>query len=626
MTADQIKTGIAKRLIFYILLASSLITLLITALHLYIDYSRDMGLIDERMEQVENSYLNSLASSLWVDDREQIKVQLEGLLNLPDMQHVSIRDETEQLYNFGTPQDSSVVSKQFPLLYAFDGQNIALGELSVTFSLEGVYRRLLDKVLVLLVTQGVKTFVVSALIFFIVYLFITRHLADMANYVLRLGNNEVSGPLILERNDARLKDEISYVASAINTMRQNIELNYRELESARDTAESASDQKSQFLANMSHEIRTPMNGVIGMASLLSDTSLSNEQREYVSTIDSSAKALLEIINDILDFSRIESGQLELNTCSFDLPLLVSEVRELMVVQAANRGINLMMEIGPGVPRWVEGDDTRLRQVLLNLVGNATKFTLEGQVDIRVAKISENSGQVILRISVKDTGIGMPEDKLEAIFEEFTQADASTTRNFGGTGLGLAISRRLVELMGGSIQVQSELNIGSEFSLLLPMKIAEEVTVINSKEESKGSSFGLTVLVAEDIKVNQVVTKAILEKMGCQVTIAQHGLEAVETYDRNDGAFDLILMDCQMPVQDGYDATRRIRATEGDDQRIPIVALTANASKEDENRCIDAGMDGVLTKPVNTVALREWLQKLSMAKANSSAAVSNDKNS
>jgi len=382
----------------------------------------------------------------------------------------------------------------------------------------------------------------------------------------------------------------------------------------------ASRAKSQFVANMSHEIRTPMNGVIGMASLLANTALSAEQRDYVDTIASSGRALLRIIDDILDFSKIESGHLELEKVDLAPRQLVAEVIRLFAPLARAKGLDLAATVEDAVAHVLSGDPGRLRQALVNLVGNALKFTEKGQVTVRVRVDADQDSAQLVRFAVRDTGIGIPPEALGRLFQPFAQADGSTTRRYGGTGLGLVISKRLVELMGGQLGVMSEPGEGSVFwftarlerSALTARPEAPEVASVAeavppATEPPPPATPRGRVLVAEDNVVNQKVAARILERLGFEVDVAGSGDEAVAAARR--GTYAAILMDGQMPRTDGFEATRLIRAFEGA-RHTPIIALTASAMRGDRERCLAAGMDDYLPKPVSPeqleVVLRRWL--------------------
>jgi two-component system, sensor histidine kinase len=424
---------------------------------------------------------------------------------------------------------------------------------------------------------------------------------------------------ILQRQHGKLVED-NYRQYRLNQEGEKEYARKLESEIARQTAalreanarlEEISRLKSDFLANMSHELRTPMNAIIGFSEILSEAPLPKEQRDYARSITQSATCLLTLINDILDLAKIEAGKLELERMPFDLSELIDNVAAMFKIPAREKGVVVASRIDSRIPIKIMGDSNRLRQILINLVGNAMKFTEQGVIDIEVSFERAAAGRIISCFSVRDTGIGIPPDRVEAIFEKFTQADGSTTRKFGGTGLGLAICLQLAELMGGHLAVASEVGRGSTFSLVIPL---EEVPAASSAGQEHKDAGGVKafsggrILLVEDNPLNQRLASILITRQGYAVQLASDGTQALEHLRHQ--AFDLILMDIQMPNMDGMEATRRIREIEADmvlrqeyvglrnmGQPLAIVGLTAHARKEDETACYQAGMNGFLTKPI-----------------------------
>ncbi|MEO7649342.1 MAG: response regulator, partial [Bryobacteraceae bacterium] len=384
----------------------------------------------------------------------------------------------------------------------------------------------------------------------------------------------------------------------------------RRVRSARQAADAANAFKSQFLANMSHEMRTPMNGIMGLTALVLETELTSEQREYAEGVRSSSEALLGIINDVLDLSKIEAGKMVVEEAPFDLRAVISGVLKLMQPEADRKGLLLRLDYCAEAPRFLMGDAGRIRQIALNYVVNALKFTEAGEVVVRVSRQGRRLGAALMLIEVEDTGIGIAPHALRKLFQNFSQADSSTTRKHGGTGLGLAISKRLAELMDGSVGVRSEPGRGSTFWALLPLVpserpqesgVAASLAALDVALQSKAR-----VLLAEDNLINQRLFTRMLQNYGCDVDTASNGREALEMSSKN--AYDAIFMDCQMPELDGYEAVAAIRVREAGKSRIPIIAITAHAMEQDRQRCLDAGMDDYLSKPISTPEVERVISK------------------
>jgi signal transduction histidine kinase/CheY-like chemotaxis protein/HPt (histidine-containing phosphotransfer) domain-containing protein len=421
-----------------------------------------------------------------------------------------------------------------------------------------------------------------------------------------VARNATGGKVHLKLSARPQRDEAGRIIGAQGILHDiSLEVSTRDaLRVARETAEQADAAKSAFLANMSHEIRTPMTGILGTADLILDSDLTPDQRRSVELIVASGETLLTIINDILDLSKIEAGQLELEDIRLNLHEALRDTVSLMNSGARNKGIELTLDLRGDVPRSVRGDPTRLKQVLNNLVSNAIKFTTRGGVTVSAEVVSREREIVTVRFAVRDTGIGIAPEAARRIFEPFRQADASTTRNYGGTGLGLSISRRLVEMMGGTLEVDSIPDVGSEFHFTIGFVVAQATGEIPAVKLPSAKQRMLRVLIAEDNPVNQEVAGTMLRRRGHHVDVVNNGREAVEALAKE--TYDVVLMDLQMPILDGLRATAEIRAGEKG-KRVPIIALTANAAGGEREKVIAAGMDDYVPKPFRAGDLIEAVE-------------------
>jgi len=592
------------------MLSSSLLTLIITLIHLFFDYSNDMSALDERLIQIETSYLPAISNALWVEDDEQINVQIKGVKNLPDIVLVQLIRDGEVIIEQGKNNTEYSRLGRWPISYLYEEQKTVLGELYVVSDLYPVYRRLADKVLLTLITQGAKTFIISFVILSIVYLIVGRHLTFLARSMEHNAKKVKEHQNIrLEGKDNKADDELSYLVNCYNDMCHIVAKSFQDLEEEKEKAEQANRLKSEFLANISHEVKTPMNGVYGMTILLLRTQLDKKQYEFAKTIQKSANHMLDLLNSILDFSKIESGKLEKDEHNFELQEFLNDELLLFKPIAEEKNLKLKLIIENDIDHYVIGDSGKLKQVLANLISNAIKFTQVGGVTLKVSIANTTKQYYKIHFSVTDTGLGVEDDKLDCIFDKFSQAESSTTRVFGGTGLGLAIANRLVDFMGGKLKVKSQFNLGSCFYFSLTLLKAEPTTEI--LQEDMKCLHNKRALVIDDQPFNTRLLSELLTSWQMKVAVLNDPLLAVTTlkeFKKKNEYFDLIFIDKNMPTLSGYGLFKLINQSSLD-KRTKVIMTSAYANEADIKKCHALGIASLLEVPVSPEIIQKTILKV-----------------
>lgn len=621
--------GLLRRLLLFILLFSLCFTVLASSVQLYIEYRREMRDIDSRMELIRAGYLASLERSLWDLNQEQLNVQLRGLVDFSDVARVHLTSADYDLLQGNPDPVGPLRIERFPLDYQPpSGPLRHLGELEVSTDLGAVYQRLYASGLTSLLWMGAFLCGLAVALSGLFYRLVTRHLLIMAEFARRIAAGDWYEPLRLDKRRSAQADEIDTVAHALDDMRRAIlsDIDRREndrlalqdnrdelqrkverrtasLMRAKEEAEAANQAKSRFLATMSHELRTPLNGILGMAELLRGASLNQQDSKRLDALHKAGEGLLSILNEVLFFARLEEGASLPEPVDFSIRQLLDEVLTLLEPKALGNETILLCRVDERLAARHHGAEQFLRQILSNLLANAIKFTEDGEVSVEVALLGQPEGQSgqHLRFSVTDNGIGISPTMQAKIFERFTQASEEIAQRFGGTGLGLAICKHLVEYMGGSIGVSSEVGRGSCFWFELTLQPASNIA---DKTIVTTPGAALDILVVEDVALNRDVAEGLLQRDGHRVWLAVDAEQALAQCAGR--TFDLILLDVHLPGMSGVELCSQLRHSEGPNRQTPMIALTASVQPALVRGYLDAGMDGILAKPLKLECLRQVL--------------------
>lgn len=619
--------GLLRRLLLFILLFSLCFTVLASSVQLYFEYRREMRDIDGRMELIRAGYLASLERSLWDLNQEQLNVQLRGLVDFSDVARVRLNSDDFTLQQGDAAPTGPLRVERFALDFQPPSGPVRhLGELEVSIDLGAVHRRLFTTGLTSLLWMSVFLCGLALALSGLFYRLVTRHLQVMADFARRIGAGQWHEPLRLNKRRSAYPDEIDSVALALDDMRRAIlsDIERRETDRlalqdnrdelqkqverrtasllrAKDDAEAANLAKSRFLATMSHELRTPLNGILGMAELLRDAGLAAQDRKRLEALYKAGEGLLGILNEVLYFARLEEGESHPETVGFSLRQLCDEVLTLLEPRALANDSLVLCRIDPQLATHQRGAEQYLRQVLSNLLANAIKFTEGGEILVEVEVLREEAGRQHLRLSVSDDGIGICEAMQPKIFDRFVQASEAVARRYGGTGLGLAISKHLVEQMGGQIGVRSREGEGSCFWFELDL---DAVQLAEALPATVAGTAPLDILVVEDVALNREVVRGLLERDGHRVWLAEDAEQGLELCAQR--RFDLLLLDVHLPGISGVALCRQVRAGDTPNRGTRILALTASVQPGLVRAYLDAGMQGVLGKPLKLASLRQAL--------------------